>query len=112
MQNYKQITFTSLSIGKADSEGYHELWGKLTIKGISKNIPLQVQFLGVLDDAYSHEKAGFIITGHIKRSDWGLTWNKFVETGGLMVGNEVGISCKVELANTHQQELIMELTEQ
>lgn len=109
VQNHKQITFTSSTIGKADEDGNHELWGELTIKGITKNIKLKVQFGGILFDPWGNEKAGFTVTGKINRTDWGLLWNTPIKTGGLMVSEEITISCDVELSNAGQQELIIEL---
>ena len=108
VENHKQITFKSSTIGK-NAKGDHELWGELTIKGITKPVKLEVQFGGIVKDPYGQEKAGFTITGVIKRSDWGLVWNAPTEAGGLMVSDEVAISCDVELVNVNQKELAMEL---
>jgi polyisoprenoid-binding protein YceI len=107
--NHKQITFTSSTIEKADSEGNHELWGELTIRGIKKNVKLNVVFGGILRDPWGNEKAGFTISGKINRSDWELTWNTAIETGGFMVSDEVTISCEIELLNLGQIDLKMEL---
>jgi polyisoprenoid-binding protein YceI len=109
VKNHKQIGFTSSTIGKADAEGNHELWGELTMIGITKNIKLNVQFGGIVNDPYGKEKAGFALTGKINRSDWGLTWNSTMEAGGLMVSDEVIISCEVELINEGMKDLKMEL---
>ena len=109
VKNHKQITFTSSTIEKADAENNHELWGELTIKGITKQIKLDVQFGGVIMDPWGNEKAGFTVTGKINRSDWELTWNTPIQTGGLMVSDEVIISCEVELTKVIQNELVMEL---
>jgi len=109
IQNHKQITFTSSTIGKMDTDGNHELWGELTMRGITKNVKLNVQFGGIIKDPLGNEKAGFTVTGKIKRSDWGLTWNASVETGGLMLSDEVSISCEVELINAGQKDLTMDL---
>jgi len=105
VQNHKQITFTSLTIGKPDENGNHEIWGKLTMRGITKNVKLNAQFGGIIVDPWKNEKAGFTITGTIKRSNWGLVWNKAIESGGLMVSDEVLISCEVELTNTNPKDL-------
>ena len=109
VKNHKQITFTSSTIEKSDAENSHELWGELTIKGITKQIKLDVQFGGVIMDPWGNEKAGFTVTGKINRSDWELTWNTPIQTGGLMVSDEVIISCEVELTKVIQNELVMEL---
>ncbi|MFM9909076.1 MAG: YceI family protein [Chitinophagaceae bacterium] len=107
--NHKQISFKANRIEKAGSDDMHDLWGELTMKGISKNIKLQVQFGGMLNDPWGNERAGFSIRGKINRSDWGLVWNSPIETGGLMVGDEIKISCEIELINTGTKELLMEL---
>ncbi len=109
VKKHKEITFTSSTIGKADANGNHELWGELTMKGITKNLKLDVQFGGIANDPWGNEKAGFTVTGKLNRSDWGLTWNTAMETGGLMVSDEVTISCEVELTNVGQTDLKMEL---
>ena len=106
---HKQITFTSSTIGNPDSEGNQELWGELSIRGITKNIKLNVQFGGILKDPWGIEKAGFTITGKISRKDWEFAWNSVLEGGGLLVGEEVNISCEVELINVDQKNLRMEL---
>ncbi len=109
VKNHKQITFTARTIAKEVVEGKHELWGELTMIGITKNVKLDVQFGGVMKDPWGNEKAGFALTGKINRSDWGLTWNAALETGGVMVSDEVAISCEVELTNEGTKELKMEL---
>jgi polyisoprenoid-binding protein YceI len=106
---HKQITFTSSTMGKADAEGKQELWGELTMLGITKNVKLDVQFGGIAKDPWGNEKAGFTLTGKIKRSEWGLVWNATIETGGVMVSDEVTISCEVELINKGQEDMTMRL---
>jgi polyisoprenoid-binding protein YceI len=102
--NHRQITFISSTIGLADKDGNHELWGELTILGITKNIMLSVQFGGTVRDPWQNEKAGFTISGVIKRSDFGLLWNATLETGGVMVSDDVNIFCEIELINKGQTE--------
>ena len=109
VDKYKQITFTSTTIGKPDSNGNHELWGELTIKGITKNLKLNVQFNGLSKDPWGNEKAGFTVTGKINRGDWGLTWNASLETGGLLVSEDVSIMCDLELLNAGKKDLEMVL---
>jgi polyisoprenoid-binding protein YceI len=92
VNKHKQITFTSSTIGKPGPDGNQELWGELTMMGITKNIKLNVQFGGIVKDPWGNEKAGFTVTGKINRSDWGLVWNANIEAGGLMVSDEVMIS--------------------
>ena len=106
---YPEITFISSTIGKPDSEGNHELWGELTMKGETRNLKLYVQFGGITTDPWGNHKAGFSVSTKILRSEWGLTWNTVLETGGLMVGDEVTITCDIELLKASANKLVMEL---
>ncbi len=104
VEKYKEITFISSTIGKADTKGNHELWGELTMKGITKNLKLNIAYGGMITDPWGKEKAGFTVTGKISRKDWGLTWNAAIETGGVVVGDEISISCEIEVANEGPKE--------
>lgn len=96
VENHKQITFIGNTYEKVDEDSY-TLYGDLTIKGITKQIKLDVEFGGVMKDPWGNEKAGFTINGKINRKDWGLNWNAALEAGGVLVGEEIKISCEVEL---------------
>lgn len=109
VEHHKQITFTSSTMGKANMLGNHELWGELTMLGVTRNIKLNVQSGGIAKDPWGNEKAGFTVTGKINRSEWGLVWNATLETGGMMVSDEVAITCEIELINMGQKDLTMEL---
>jgi polyisoprenoid-binding protein YceI len=91
VENHKDLTFKSTSFKKTDNDEY-ELKGLLTIKGISKEVSLEVEFGGVNTDPWGNEKAGYSISGKINRKDWGLNWNAALETGGVLVSDEVRIS--------------------
>ncbi len=80
---------------KLDDENY-ELKGLLTIKGVSKEVKLDVEFGGLVKDPYGNEKAGFSVSGKINRKDWGLNWNAALEAGGVMVSDEVRINAEVQ----------------
>ena len=95
--NYPQITFVASSAGSIDNDGSYELWGNLTIKGIGKKIKLDVEFGGVIKDPWGNEKAGFTINGKVNRKDWGLNWNTALEAGGVMLSEDVFISCEIQL---------------
>lgn len=95
VENYKEITFKSSSFKKTDDVDY-ELKGVLTIRGISREITLDVEFGGINKDPWGNEKAGFSIEGKINRKDWGLNWNAALETGGVLVSDEVKISGEVQ----------------
>lgn len=73
-----------------------EVEGTLTIKGISLPVKLEVELEGIAKDPWGNQKAGFSVSGKIKRSAWGLTWNAALETGGVLVSDEVKISAEVQ----------------
>jgi polyisoprenoid-binding protein YceI len=107
-ENHKQITFTSSTMGNPEIDGTRELWGNLTIKGITKNIKLDVKFGGFIIDFTGNEKVGFSVSGKIKRSDWGLIWNSALANNGLMVGDEIHIVCEMELTNAGTGEIVLQ----
>lgn len=95
VENHKELTFKSTSFKQKDGDEY-ELKGILTVKGISKEITLAVEFGGINKDPWGNEKAGFSVEGKINRKDWGLNWNAALETGGVLVSEEVKISGEVQ----------------
>ncbi len=92
---YEEILFEGTSFTKLDEENY-QLKGNLTMKGISKEVALDVEFGGFITDTYGQEKAGFSVSGKINRQEWGLNWNAALETGGVMVSNEVRINAELQ----------------
>lgn len=95
VENHNEIVFKSTSFKQKDDEEY-ELKGMLTIKGISKEVELEVEFGGINKDPWGNEKAGFSIEGKISRKDWGLNWNAALETGGVLVSDEVKIAGEIQ----------------
>ncbi|HWW42790.1 YceI family protein [Pedobacter sp.] len=83
------LTFDS-GVLSEDGDDY-ALKGNLTIKGITKPVQLTVEFGGIATDPWGNTKAGFTLSGKIKRTDFGLNWNAALETGGVMVSEEVRI---------------------
>lgn len=95
VENYPELNFKSISFTKKDDENY-KLKGLLTIKGISKEIDLNAEFGGVNKDPWGNQKAGFSINGSFNRKEWGLNWNAALETGGVLVSDEVKMSAEVQ----------------
>lgn len=86
---FPKVSFESTSLTK-DGDDY-TLQGNLTIKDVTKPVKLAVEFGGIATDPWGNTKAGFTISGKINRTDFGLTWNAALETGGVMVSEEVKI---------------------
>jgi polyisoprenoid-binding protein YceI len=97
VENHPVITFKAKSFDKK-SEDEFDLIGDLTIRGITKTIKLDAEFGGVQKDPWGNTKAGFTLNGKINRKEFGLTWNAALESGGVLVGDEVKITGEVELA--------------
>lgn len=97
VEKHKKLTFKSTSFKKKDDNEY-VLKGILTIMGISKEVALEVEFGGINKDPWGNEKAGFSFEGKINRKDWGLNWNAALETGGVLVSDEVKIGGEIQFA--------------
>jgi polyisoprenoid-binding protein YceI len=95
-EKFPTITFRSTRVEGA-LNGTFKLAGDLTIRGVSREVVLDVTSEGRGKDPWGGERAGFSATAKIKRSDFGLTWNQLLETGGVAVGDEIKISIDVEL---------------
>ncbi len=94
---HPQIGFRGNTISNVDQDGSYELWGDLTIKGVTKKVKFDIEFGGVIKDPWGNEKAAFLVNGKINRKDFGLEWNVALEAGGVLVSDEVRISCDIQL---------------
>lgn len=95
VQNFPKITFISTSVKRDDSE--LNITGNMTIKGITKTIQLKAVINGSNTGMEGEKVTGFDITGKINRKDFGLAWNVALETGGVLVGEEVDIEIFAEV---------------
>ena len=96
-EKFPQIKFEATKSENIDNDGSYDLYGDLTIRDVTKNIKLSVEFGGVVKDPWGNTKAGFTINGKINRKDFGLTWNAVTEAGGLVVSEEVRLFAELEL---------------
>ncbi len=95
-EKYPKMTFVSTSVEKI-ADGKYNLKGKLTLRDVTKDITLAMTYGGTVKDPWGNTKAGLKVAGVINRTDFGLKYNSVLETGSLMIGEEVIITCKVEL---------------
>lgn len=93
---FPQLTFDSKSFSKA-GDGKYLLIGDLTIRDHTEEVKLDVEYNGSAVDAYGQTKAGFEISGKIKRKTYGLLWNGLTEVGGVIVSDEVRLDLNVQL---------------
>jgi polyisoprenoid-binding protein YceI len=95
VEKYPELKFKSTKVEKADSDTF-ALYGELTLKGVTKPVKLHVEFNGTTKDPWGGERAGFVVTGKINRADWGVNFNSALETGGVLLGEEVKINSELE----------------
>jgi len=93
--SFPEITFNSSSVEKQSDEKFR-VTGDLTIRGVTREVVLEVEYAGRTKDPWGNERAGFTATTTIERKDFGLTWNQVLEAGGLVVGDRVSIELEVE----------------
>lgn len=95
VEKYPTMTFSSTQVTDYDDDRA-KLHGLLTIRGIQKEVIFDLEIHGVGNDPWGNTKAGFTATTRINRTDFGLNWNKVLETGNVLVGEEVEIVLEIE----------------
>lgn len=101
--NYPTLTFVSKRVEVID-ESHGRIIGDLTIRGVTREVVLDVEYNGQSKSPWGTISAGFSATTKINRKDWGLTWNVALETGGVLVGEEVTIEIEIEIVKQVPQE--------
>ncbi len=96
VEEFPTITFQSTSMKKI-KENKYEVTGDLKMLGVTKEVSFNAKYGGTIKDPWGNTKAGFKITGAIDRTDWGLKYNSKMDTGGVMIGEDVDIVCNFEL---------------
>jgi polyisoprenoid-binding protein YceI len=97
VEQYHALTFASTTITPLGGSRY-QAEGTLTMRGIVQPVTLELELGSPAKDPWGNTKLAAEATGKIKRSDWGLTWNAALETGGLLVSDEVKLSFDVQAA--------------
>src|SRR5690606_34524640 len=92
---YPAITFVATDIVKKGSSKY-DLNGDITIKGATKKITFEAEFEGIGKNPWGVEVAGFEAETKISRKEFGLTWNQALETGGVLVGDDIKIKLDLQ----------------
>jgi polyisoprenoid-binding protein YceI len=94
-EKFPTIEFRSRRVEPAGGDRYR-LAGDLTIRGVTRSVDLELTYDGQASDPWGGVRAGFEARTSISRADFGLTWNQALETGGMLVGDEVKIQLHVE----------------
>jgi polyisoprenoid-binding protein YceI len=92
---YPKLTFVSKHVDiKGDNSGV--ITGDLTIRGVTREVRLETEFLGQFQDPFGNQKAAFTASTKINREDWGLVWNVALEAGGVLVSKDVKIEIELQ----------------
>ena len=94
VETYPTMTYKSTGIRVEDGE--YVLDGELTLKGVTKRVPLRLEIQGFGPDAYGGYRAGFTATGELSRSDFNVNFNAAMETGGVVVGDKIQLHLEIE----------------
>jgi polyisoprenoid-binding protein YceI len=95
VESYPEITFKSSKINRVDDDTF-AVNGTLTMRGVAKEITLMVDFLGEMS-AMGGTRAGYELTTTLNRMDYGVSWNRAVEAGGFVLGDEVEVNIVLAL---------------
>jgi polyisoprenoid-binding protein YceI len=96
VETYPYVTFKSKRVEVKDKT-HGRIIGDLTLRGVSREVAIDVEFNGTSKSPWGATVAGFSAETTLNRKDWGLTWNVALETGGLLVGEEMKVNVEVEL---------------
>jgi len=95
VERFPELRFHGKRIEQAGRDHYRVL-GDLTIRDVTREVTLDVEYGGRAKDPWGNERAGFLAKASIDRKDFGLQWNQVLEAGGLLVGDRVDIELEVQ----------------
>ncbi|TAK53416.1 MAG: polyisoprenoid-binding protein [Bacteroidetes bacterium] len=102
-EKYPEIRFVSKSFEPSGNNGY-KITGELTIRDVTKQVTLTAKYNGLRKDPWGNEVVGFKATTTIDRTEFGLKWNKALEAGGFLVGDDVEMTFQMELTKEKKSE--------
>jgi polyisoprenoid-binding protein YceI len=105
VEEYPYLTFKSKRVEKVDNN-HGRLVGDLTIRDVTREVVLEVEYAGQSKSPWGTVSAGFSASTKINRKDWGLVWNVALETGGVLVGEEVNINIELEIVKQAETEAV------
>ena len=94
-EEFPEMSFVSDSFTKINDREF-ELSGNFTIHGVTQPLKLAAIFEGVNEDPWGNTRAGFTFSGKLLRKNWNLNWNSLLETGGMMVGEEITLNIQLQ----------------
>jgi polyisoprenoid-binding protein YceI len=94
VEEHPTIPVRSKRVEQVDKDSF-KVWGDLTLRGVTKEVELDVDFEGVGPDPWGNTRAGIVAVTTINRKDWGVNWNAVIETGGVLVGDKLKIELNI-----------------
>ena len=91
-----EITFKSTAIKPTAKKNVYDVTGDLTMHGVTKHVTLPVEFLGFGKDPGGNTRAGFVVKTTLNRKDYGINWNKALDEGGVLLGEDVDVTVNLE----------------
>jgi len=102
VERFPRITFRSTGVSRKAGEGLR-IAGELTLRGITRPVELETEFLGQMKDPFGTERIAFSASTRIDRKDFGLTWNQALEAGGVLVGDRIDIALELQAVRAAAQ---------
>jgi len=96
VESFPKLTFKSSRI-ESNGKGRYRVYGDLTIRDVTREVGLDVEYGGRAKDPWGNERAAFAATTSLERSDFGLKWNQALEAGGVLVGERIDIELEIEV---------------
>jgi polyisoprenoid-binding protein YceI len=97
VEKFPTLTFKSTKVEKTAQAGVFNVTGDFTMIGVTKPVTVQAELIGVGPDAWGGTRAGFTVTGTVNRKDFGMVWNKTLDSGGTMLSDDVKITVNLEV---------------
>ena len=98
VEDHPTISFRSNTVRPAEEETHWQVDGDLTVKGVTRPVTVDLEFLGGAIDPWGNQRIGFSgVVPEVNREDWGLTWNAALETGGFLLSKSVRLEIEAEL---------------
>lgn len=107
VENYPVMQFKSKRVEQI-GENSGRLIGDLTIRDVTKEVALDVEYGGQARSPWGTVSAGFEASASINRKDWGLAWNQVLETGGVLVGDKIDITIEAELVKQPEAQMALQ----
>lgn len=96
VQKFPEMTLDKVKVKAGKGKDKFKLTGDLTLHGVTKPVTFDLEYAGTEKDPWGNMRAGFTATTKLNRKDYGVVWNKTLDSGGLMLGDDVAVELNIE----------------